>query len=130
MAGWLRRVDDGVYRAERAVVVVLLAAMSVAVFLDVVHRQATSQGRLDAWAERVAGAAAGRWLALGVSFLLFTALGYLALRTAKMARRPSRGASVLLAAAGVAVAYALVKALVLVAPNGLIWAQSFGLCGM
>lgn len=43
----IERLDDAIYRAEKAVVAAMLLVMGLAVFLDVVHRVST---RADSWA--------------------------------------------------------------------------------
>lgn len=130
MGTLLRRIDDAVYRVERFVCLVLLAAMTAAVFLDVVHRLASTEGPLDRLFGRLALGAAGRGLqatfSLGVSVLLC----YGALRTARRAHPLGKARALGLAALLTALGYAAVRGLLWIAPNGLVWSQVFALCAM
>lgn len=126
----LARLDDALFRAEKVVVVALLALMSVAVFLDVVHRLASTEGPLERLTAKLLPASA----ATIVSTIIAAAIGWLlvygALRTAKAAKNPEPRKAAPLALAIVAAAYGAVKLLQFLAPNGLVWSQVFGLCGM
>lgn len=130
MVKLLRRIDDGWYRAERALCVFLLAVMAVAVFLDAVHRQAANEGRLEVFCRRLFGAEAAGPVSTVIAFVLALWILYGALRTAKTPVLISKGRAALLSVAGVAVGYALIRGMIALFPNGLIWAQSLGLSGM
>jgi C4-dicarboxylate transporter DctM subunit len=46
----LRKIDDAIFTAERSIVALLLVAMTVTVFLDVVYRQlVTPEGKISQW---------------------------------------------------------------------------------
>lgn len=133
------RVDRLVYRAERAFVVAALLVMALVVFLDVVHRAFAGAGskladaaaRVGGWFGVVAEQGTPAYDALAqtmpwVGGSVTIALTWFAIRTATRGRV---GHPVALGSAvvGVALAYGLVRALVLVLPNGLIWSQPLAL---
>ena len=130
MTKLLRRIDDAWYRAERALCVVLLAVMAVAVFLDAVHRQAANEGRLEAMCKRLVGPDAAGPVSTVLAFALALWVLYGALRTAKTKVQIPVGRALVIAVLGVAAAYGLIVGMVTLFPNGLIWAQSLGLSGM
>lgn len=130
MTKLLRRIDEAWYRAERALCVALLAIMAVAVFLDAVHRQAANEGRLEVLCRKLFGPASAGWASTVLAFALAWWVIYGALRTAKTREPIARGRAAVIAVLGTAAGYALVRGMVSLFPNGLIWAQSLGLSGM
>lgn len=125
----LRRIDDAWYRAERALCVGLLFVMAIAVFLDAVYRQAADEGRLEQLCKRAFGESGGP-ISTVVAFGLALWVVYGAVRTSKRASPVPAGKAALIAVLGVALGYGLVRGMVVLFPNGLIWAQSLGLAGM
>jgi TRAP-type C4-dicarboxylate transport system permease small subunit len=130
----LATVDRGVAAFERGLIVVLLAVMAGAVFLDALHRLfAAEEGRLErllvALAPAAIESAVRRVLAPAVLALITFAVGYFALR----ARRPPGFARrrLLIEAAALAAGLALAtRLLVWLLPGGLIWSQQMALCFM
>lgn len=135
-----KRIDYAVYRAERAVVVGSLLLMSLVVFLDVVHRSFSGdESKLAMMAAKVAGwvgidvpagspaydqlAAASPWVLL----VGFSALTYFGIRSTKRATPIAAPVAAAAAVAGVLVAYGLVRLLLVLVPNGLIWSQDLAL---
>ncbi len=102
----MKRLDDAIYRFERAAVAAILLAMGAFVFLDVVHRLATRQGGYFASPVR-----AGLTAALVV-----------ALAQRSRGRTPWPAAL----AAGAFVTIGL-KVFVVAIPNGLVWSQTAAL---
>ena len=113
-----KRIDRGVYRAERGLVVVSLVVMAVVVFLDVVHRSfsgeqskfAAAVSKLAGWfgTEIVEGTASYQQLvdaAPIVMFVVFTGLAYFGIRSTKRATPISTPIAVVGAVGGVLVAY-------------------------
>ncbi|MBL8950077.1 MAG: TRAP transporter small permease [Myxococcaceae bacterium] len=129
MTKLLRRIDDAWYRAERALCVALLFVMAISVFLDAVYRQAADEGRLEAICKRVFGES-GVAISTVIAFALALWVVYGAVRTSKRATPVPVGKAAVIAVVGVAVGYGVVRGMVLMFPNGLIWAQSLGLAGM
>ncbi len=148
MSDNLKRLDYTVYRAERALVVVALLVMAIVVFLDVVHRGFAGEaskfaevgvkvaglfGALPAkdapeYAQTVADmttklAAASPY----TLFTVFTALGYFGIRSSKRSEPIAPPTAALYAVAGVLASYGLVRLLIWVLPNGLIWSQPMAL---
>lgn len=135
-----KRIDHAVYRAERAVVVASLLVMSVVVFLDVVHRSFSGdESKLVMVAAKLAG-----WVGVElppgspghdqltaaspyVLFLGFSALAYFGIRSTKRATPIAAPIAAGAAVAGVLVAYGLVRLLLVLVPNGLIWSQGLAL---
>lgn len=130
MTKLLRRIDDAWYRIERVLCVALLAVMAVAVFLDAVHRQAANEGRLEVLCRKLFGEANAGAISTVLAFVLAWWVIYGALRTAKTKVQVPVGRAVVIAVIGVAVGYGLIRGMVTLFPNGLIWAQSLGLSGM
>lgn len=105
-AAMLSRIDQLLYRIERATVAGMLALMGVVVFFDVLHRVSSHTGPL------------ANPVVIGLSF---TALGTFAVLTRGGSMAPFKGIAVGL---GVATGQQLfVRAL----PNGLVWSQPFAL---
>jgi TRAP-type C4-dicarboxylate transport system permease small subunit len=134
------RVDAALAAGERALIVVLLVLMALAVFLDAIHRLfAADQGRLErlllaltpaAWEGAVRHVLAPALLALAV---FAVALAALRARHRSDQDRPSPPPTrrLLLAAAGIAVGLALaVRLFVHLVPSGLVWSQQMALCFM
>lgn len=135
-----KRIDHAVYRAERAVVVGSLLVMAVVVFLDVVHRSFSGQesklamvvAKLAGWVgvELPPGSPGHAQLAAAspyVLFLGFSALAYFGIRSTKRATPIAAPIAAAAAVAGVLVAYGLVRLLLVLVPNGLIWSQDLAL---
>jgi len=130
--GW-QRVESAFTIFERALVVVLLALMVVAVFLDALHRIfAAEEGRVERLVVALAPAAvegtARRFFAPALLALATFALIAAALRTRHPdgARRRR-----LLLAAGLTAALALgTRLFVYLVPSGLVWSQQMALCFM
>ena len=130
MTKLLRRIDEGWYRAERALCVALLAVMAVAVFLDAVHRQAANEGRLEVLCRKLFGPQAAGPVSTALAFVIALGVLYGALRTAKTKVQIPAARAAVIAVLGVAAGYGLLRGMVTLFPNGLIWAQSLGLSGM
>lgn len=126
----LRRLDDGLYRVEKAVCVGLLAAMAVVVFFDAIHRQLATEGRLPQLLSTFLPGASARLASAALVAAVGWVVIYGALRTAKVEKKPRQALAAGLALLGVALCWGFSKLLLLIFPNGLIWAQSFGLSGM
>jgi TRAP-type C4-dicarboxylate transport system permease small subunit len=109
----LGRVDALVARAERAAIVALVAVMTVAVFLDALHRLLSGRPLL----------------APAVVAAVVLAIAYAGLRAAEPSRR-SRRAALLAAGAAAALGVGAAEALVRGLPNGLVWSQQMALCFM
>jgi TRAP-type C4-dicarboxylate transport system permease small subunit len=135
-----KRIDHAVYRAERAVVVGSLLLMSAVVFLDVVHRSFSGEeSKLAMVVGKLAGVlgadmppgspahdqltAASPW----VLFVVFSALAYFGIRSTKRATPVAAPIAAAAAVAGVLVAYGLIRLLLVLVPNGLIWSQDLAL---
>lgn len=103
----VERLDDGIYRAEKAAVAAMLLVMGLAVFLDVVHRVST---RADSWAASPVFLAVAGSVVAGLAF-----------HTRGDPQPWARGL-----AAGVGLAVARVGFLWAL-PNGLIWSQTLAL---
>jgi TRAP-type C4-dicarboxylate transport system permease small subunit len=130
MTKLLRRIDDAWYRVERALCVGLLAVMAIAVFLDAVHRQAANEGRLEVFCRKLFGAQAAGPVSTVLAFALAWWVIFGALRTAKTKTLIGRGRAAVIGVLGTAVGYGLIRGMVALFPNGLIWAQPLGLSGM
>lgn len=135
-----KRIDHAVYRAERAVVVGSLLIMSAVVFLDVLHRSfsgdesrlTTVLSKLLGWVgvDMPPGSPAYEQLASASPYLLFVgfaALAYFGIRSTKRATPIAAPIAAASAVAGVLVAYGLVRLLLVLLPNGLIWSQDLAL---
>ncbi|MEO1483524.1 MAG: TRAP transporter small permease subunit [Myxococcota bacterium] len=123
----LRRVDDGVYRAERWAIVVVIGIMTLSIFLAVLWRIFSDpEGRLEALLVASLGdSAAVRWTGRLLSFALFAGLCSFAVKTAQkhasVAKAVGLGAFV---AGGIyLVGYAFAAAL----PFGLVFSQRLAL---
>lgn len=135
MASPLSRLDDGVARLEKVAVLGCLAVMTAAVFLDVVHRVASSP---DGLVLRLLLLFAGddpsegtreilsRWIAPGIIRLVGFGVIFAALRTARDSTFSRMGAGAI--AAGILLAIEVVVRLMLSAfPHGLVWSQPLAL---
>lgn len=130
----LGRLDAQLYRAERVVVGAFLLGMSLAMFLDVVHRVfSRSPGRMSV----LVGEAIGRdpvqldatVMPVFVGLATF-GVAYLAQRTRRRAPGqlpPARGRAALMALATTAVLTAVVQGFVRLLPEGVVWAPYFAL---
>jgi TRAP-type C4-dicarboxylate transport system permease small subunit len=134
-ASRLAQLDHAIYRAERAVSGLVFLSMSLVMFtyvlVAVFNRQ---ESRLvSIFFSRPPTPANAWWhgpfstgLSVGITFLL----ALLAVRTAKLARRPSWPISFALAFGLTAAAAALVKAALVAFPSGLSWAPKSSGVGM
>lgn len=135
-----KRIDRAVYHAERAVVVGSLVLMAVVVFLDVVHRSFSGEesklalmvAKVAGWfgAQLEVGTAGYEQLAAAspyVLFVVFTGLTYFGIRSAKRHAPVAAPVAAVAAVAAVLVVYGLVRLLLVLAPNGLIWSQDLAL---
>jgi TRAP-type C4-dicarboxylate transport system permease small subunit len=128
------KLDRAVAAFERGLIVVLLAVMAGAVFLDALHRLfAAEEGRLErllvALAPAAAEATVRRALAPAALALITFVIGYFGLK----ARRPpgfSRRRLLLEAAVLTAALALATRLLVWLLPSGLIWSQQMALCFM
>ena len=135
-----KRIDHGVYRAERAIVVASLLLMSAVVFLDVVHRSFSGEeSKLAMVVAKLAGMV-GADMPPGspaydqlsaaspyVLFVGFSALAYFGVRSTRRATPIAAPIAAAAAVAGVLVAYGLVRLLLVLMPNGLTWSQDVAL---
>ncbi|MCH9687843.1 MAG: TRAP transporter small permease [Deltaproteobacteria bacterium] len=135
-----KRIDRGVYLVERAIVVTSLLVMAIVVFLDVVHRSFSGEdskfamvmAKMSKWIgmEVVPGTPgydslsnAAPWVLL----LMFTGLTYFGIRSTKRETPIAAPVALVGAVLGVLTAYGLVRLLLVVLPNGLIWSQPLAL---
>lgn len=126
----LGAVNGGVYRLERWLCLGLLSTMSIAVFLDVVHRVWSTEGKIDKLFASALPSAIAPWVALAFYASVSTALIFAAMRTRKSTAHFSTPRT-LAWAVGLTVAAGVgIKLLLLLAPNGLVWAQKYALCAM
>lgn len=131
----LARLDDAIERVERFAIIVMLAVMSLAVALDVVHRVASSPGGIVTNVLlRLAGsdpspetqAFVETWGAGLVHRLLTMGILYAALRTANGSTLTRARAAVYAAVGAIGLGFA-VQALLWLVPNGFIWSQPLAL---
>jgi TRAP-type C4-dicarboxylate transport system permease small subunit len=134
----LRRLEAVITAFEKGLIVVLLAVMAGAVFLDALHRIfAADEGRLERLLVAILPAALERSTraAIAPAVLALATLGiaYGALRTraqaagaVPMPRRRALALAALLTAALAGATQLLVRGL----PNGLVWSQQMALCFM
>ncbi len=135
----LRSLDRAVYRGERVAAASLFLLMSLVMFASVLHRvfsrpegklSGALLGLLEKLGVQADPATIHGPVSLGLNLFLAWMLCALALRTAERAQRFSVPQA-LLYGAGVAAALAgLVKLLLVVAPNGLVWAPVISLTCM
>lgn len=129
----LVRLEALVTAFERGLIVVLLAIMSGAVFLDALHRIfAARSGRTERLVAAVLPASAGALAqTLAPTLLAFASFGvvYAALRTRQQGAG-SRKRSLVIAATITVALVAGTRLLVLGLPNGLVWSQQMALCFM
>ncbi|MCX4247315.1 TRAP transporter small permease [Paraliomyxa miuraensis] len=135
-----KRIDRAVYQAERAIVVGALLVMALVVFVDVVHRSFSGEesklaivaAKVGGWfgADLLPGTPGFSRLESAAPYVLavvFTTLGYIGIRTAKRAKPIAPLTALAISAAGVLVAYGLVRLLLVMLPNGLTWSQDLAL---
>ncbi|MDF1564944.1 MAG: TRAP transporter small permease subunit [Deltaproteobacteria bacterium] len=140
MLALLGRLDRAVYRAERFVVVAGLFVMSVVVFIDVVHRTfADPESRVARWLAGAAGlfGEAGLaealyptmrdWVAPPFLFAFFLILAYIGVRWRAEESRTSRLRAWGLALALVVGAWVVVRGMIWLLPNGVVWAQALAM---
>jgi TRAP-type C4-dicarboxylate transport system permease small subunit len=138
----LARIEGAVTAFERGLIVVLLALMAGAVFLDAIHRLfAAEEGRiarlLVALAPGGLESTARRVLAPALLVVVTFLVSYAALRTRATSRAKESLSAVatpvrlLLAAAAITIALAAATQLfVWAVPSGLVWSQQMALCFM
>jgi len=128
--------DDALFQGERALVVLLVTVMAIAVFLDALHRVfAAGEGRIErlvvALAPASAEATVRAWLAPATVAALTFGVLFVAGRTRqRTGPLPSPMRTAAYAALGTVVAAGLVRALVAGMPSGLPWSQQLALCAM
>ncbi|MBX7117167.1 MAG: TRAP transporter small permease [Myxococcaceae bacterium] len=123
-------VDNAIYRVERWLCLSLLGAMCVAVFLDVVHRVWSTEGKIDKLFASVFSPSVAPWLALAFYAAVSTALIFAAFRTRKSTSHYSSGRTWAFSLAITAGIGLFIRTFLWLAPNGLVWAQTFALCAM
>ena len=140
MKDLFKKIDRMVFRGERIFVVGALLLMSVVVFLDVVYRTFAGEEHkgvtafvkflsyFGAGIERgdAAYASLESWVPY-VLWLAFIGLGALGIRTAGRGSKMPLPKAVGFSAVGVVAAYGLIRLFLILAPNGLIWAQNLAL---
>ncbi|MEM6533937.1 MAG: TRAP transporter small permease subunit [Myxococcota bacterium] len=123
----LRRVDDAVFRAERWAIVVVIAIMTLSIFLAVLWRIFSDpEGRLEALLVASLGESDGvRWAGKAISFALFAALCSFAVKTAQKDASPAKavGLGAVVAGGVYLVGYGFAAAL----PFGLVFSQRLAL---
>jgi TRAP-type C4-dicarboxylate transport system permease small subunit len=132
--GVLARLESAVTAFERGLIVVLLALMASAVFLDALHRIfAARQGRLErllvALLPGFLEGAARAAIAPAILFLATFGVSYGALRT-RQAAQGSRARAAAIAALVTLALAAATQLLIRGLPNGLVWSQQMALCFM
>jgi TRAP-type C4-dicarboxylate transport system permease small subunit len=136
----LKKIDRQLYLGERAVVVASLVVMAVVVFLDVVHRTFSGEGSKIAAAIAKVSGMFGRPIEQGsesyvslvsaapyFSVVVAVGLGYLGVRTAKRDTPVDPARAAIYAVVGVVVVYGLIRLLLIMLPNGLVWSQPLAL---
>ncbi len=140
MSDPLKKFDHQLYRIERAIVVTSLVVMAIVVFLDVVHRTFSGEGsKLASAMAKVLGmlgspieegsdsyqqlVSAAPYISIVVGLLL----GYFGVRSAKRSEPVAPARAAIYAVGGLVVAYGLVRLLLVLLPNGLIWSQPLAL---
>lgn len=128
----LQKIDDAIYKAERALTLFLIAAMAVAVFIDVTHRKFSEPvGNVERVLSGVlpmSQEAIHSYAAPVVLLLLAFAVAYGAFRTAETEPRIPRNKALGYAAATAVGGAVFVKLLLVALPNGLIFSQKMALC--
>ncbi|MEM6295898.1 MAG: TRAP transporter small permease [Myxococcota bacterium] len=140
MKDLFKKIDRLVFRAERAFVVAALLVMSVVVFLDVIYRTFAGEEHKGVTAfvkflsyfgttiERgdAAYVSLESWFPY-VLWIAFIGLGVLGIRTAGRDEKMPLPKATLVSAVGVFATYGLIRLFLVLAPNGLIWAQNLAL---
>lgn len=124
------RLDEAVFKAEAGLALLLLASMTVVVFVDVVHRVAANEGPLERNLAAFVPPSAVGPVSLALSLLLSVAAFFAAAKMTARAVPFSNAASAGIALGATGAGYGLVKLLLVLVPNGLVWSQKFGLTGM
>lgn len=124
------RLDDAVFKVEAGLALLLLAAMTLVVFVDVVHRVAANQGPLERTVAAFLPPDAVGPTSLALSLVLALAAFFTAAKTTSRAVPLPDATCAGIAVAATASGYGLVKLLLWLVPNGLVWSQKFGLTGM
>ncbi|MCR9161807.1 MAG: TRAP transporter small permease [Nannocystaceae bacterium] len=140
MKDLFKKVDRMVFRGERMFVVGALLLMSVVVFLDVVYRTFAGDEHKGVTAfvkflsyfgsdiERgdAAYVSLESWFPY-VLWIAFVGLGVLGIRTAGRGKKMPFPKAIAFSAVGVVAVYGLIRLFLMLAPNGLIWAQNLAL---
>ncbi len=130
----LLRLEAAVTAFERALIVVLLAIMACAVFLDALHRIfAAKSGRIERILTAVIPSAASAiQLFISPAILALATFGivYAALRTRAQATPQPRKRALLMAFAVTLALVGATRLLVVGLPNGLVWSQQMALSFM
>lgn len=135
-----KKIDRLVFRGERWLVVASLMVMSVVVFLDVIYRTFASEENkgVTAFVKFLSyfGGSIERgdptyvslesWFPY-VLWVAFVGLGVLGIRTAGRREKMALPKAVLFSTVGVVAAYGLIRLFLVLAPNGLVWAQNLAL---
>lgn len=130
----LDRVDRGIHRAEKAVAGALFLVMAAVMLVYVLHRVfSRPEGRLSLAVLKIFGgnpATIHGPVSLALNVLLCFLLTYAMIRT--IAREPQypRGQALGMALGATALCAGLVKGILVVLPNGLIWGPRFALACM
>lgn len=140
MSARFEKIDDLVYRLERAIVVASLVVMSVVVFLDVVHRTFAGEGNVFVGALVKIFGVLGRQVDPGtpthdsletaapvVLWVAFVWLVYFGIRTATRDAPVAPARALLYAVLGVVAIHGLIRGLIVMMPNGFIWSQPLSL---
>lgn len=135
-----KKIDRAVFRAERVFVVTALMVMSLVVFLDVVYRTFASEehkgvaafvkflGYFGASIERgdAAYLSIESWFPYAL-WVAFVGLGVLGIRTASGREKMALPKALAFSVVGVVAVYGLIRLFLVLAPNGLVWAQNLAL---
>lgn len=135
-----KKIDRAVFRAERVFVVAALIVMSVVVFLDVVYRTFASEehkgvaafvkflGYFGSSIERgdAAYLSIESWFPY-VLWVAFIAIGALGIRTTRGRNKVALPKALGFSVVGVLAVYGLIRLFLVLAPNGLVWAQNLAL---
>ncbi len=140
MKDLFKKLDRMVFRAERIFIVGALLLMSVVVFLDVIYRTFAGDENkgVTAFVKFLSyfGASIERGDATYVSleswfpyvlWVAFVGLGVLGIRTAGRDKKMSLPKALVFSTVGVVAVYGLIRLFLVLAPNGLIWAQNLAL---
>lgn len=137
MRDLLRKIDKRIHQAERAFVGYLFLAMSVVVFVDVLHRVFSRQpGRLSVFFAYITGAESPAKFEMFLTPALISVttfiIAYFAIKTHHKNKKISipKPKLMLKALAAAVVAIAATQAFIYLDPQGVIWAPYFGLISL